>query len=101
MTLSPDDIKLAVAGFLLAVGVLFMVAAALAVVRLPDPLSRLHGVTKAETAGLGLLLAACVALEPSWRNALLAIAAWVAAAGAGAAASQMIALRLLRQERKG
>lgn len=78
-----------------------MVAAAVAVVRLPDALSRLHGVTKAETAGLALLLAGAVVLDPSWRGALLALAAWVAAAGAGAAASHMIAVRLLRRDGSG
>ncbi|MEM9782930.1 MAG: monovalent cation/H(+) antiporter subunit G [Pseudomonadota bacterium] len=92
------DLQLAAAAALLAAGAFFMVAAALAVLRLPDPLSRLHGVTKAETAGLGLMLAGAVVLEPSWRAGLLAAAAWIATAGAGAAASHMIAVRLIREE---
>lgn len=92
------DVQLAIAAALLAAGAFFMVAAALAVLRLPDPLSRLHGVTKAETAGLGLMLAGAVVLEPSWRSGVLATATWIATAGAGAAASHLIAVRLIRGE---
>ena len=95
-----EEAQFATAAVLLAASIFFMMAAALAVVRLPDPLSRLHGVTKAETAGLGLLLAGVVVLDPSWRLALLATAAWIAAAGAGAAASHMIAVRLIREEQR-
>lgn len=95
-----EVVQLLSAAALIALGIFFMVAAALAVVRLPDPLSRLHGVTKAETAGLGLVLAGAVVLDPSWRSALLAGAAWIAAAGAGAAASHMISVRLIRAARR-
>ena len=90
--------RLLLGGAMLGLGALFMAAAALAVFRLPDTLSRLHGVTKAETAGLGLVLAGAVVLAPSWRFAVVALAAWLAAAGAGAAAAHMIAVRLLRRE---
>ncbi len=96
--MTADAVQLAFGGLLLAIGVLFMAAAVVAVVRLPDALSRLHGVTKAETAGLGFVLAGAVLLAPSWRLAVVALAAWLAAAGAGAAAAHMIAVRQLRGE---
>lgn len=91
-----DAARLALASIALAGGAFFMLAAAVATMRLPDALSRLHGVTKAETAGLGLVLSGAVLASPGWRFAALALVAWVAAAGAGAAASHFIARGVLR-----
>lgn len=47
---------------LMAAGVGFLLVAALGLVRLPDLLSRLHALTKADTAGLALVAlgAACL-----------------------------------------
>lgn len=46
------------AGLLLLTGSFFCLVAALGVVRLPDPLMRMHAATKAGTLGAGLLAAA-------------------------------------------
>ena len=88
--------RLGLAALALAGGVLFMFAAALAVLRLPDSLSRLHGVTKAETAGLGLVMVGIVLIAPGWRLGLLALASWAALAIASASASHFIAGATLR-----
>lgn len=93
--------RLALAALALAGGVLFMAAAAVATIRLPDALSRLHGVTKAETAGVGLLLLGAVLVAPGWRFAFLAVFAWAAIGGAGAAASHFIAQGFLRGDSEG
>lgn len=92
--------RLALAGLALAGGIFFMLAAAVATLRLPDALSRLHGVTKAETAGVGLMLLGAVLAAPGWRFAALALLAWAATGGAGAAASHFIARGVLRARRE-
>lgn len=45
-------------GILLIVGSFFCLVAALGVLRLPDPLTRMHAATKAGTMGAGLLVSA-------------------------------------------
>ncbi len=49
-------------GGLLVLGSLFFLVAAVGIIRLPDPLTRMHAATKAGTLGAGLmLLAVCFA----------------------------------------
>jgi multicomponent Na+:H+ antiporter subunit G len=45
-------------GILLLLGALLCLMAALGIVRLPDPLTRMHAATKAGTLGVGLLVVA-------------------------------------------
>lgn len=97
MTEGLEIARLALAGLLLAAGVAFMAMAAVGVARLPDPLSRLHAVTKAETAGLGLFLLGVVLCAPGWRLGLIALGAWLALAISAASASHFIAARTLRE----
>lgn len=92
-----ETARLVLAALALAAGAFFMLAAAVAALRLPDALSRLHGVTKAETAGTGLMLAGAVLLAPGWRFALVALFAWTALASAGAIASHFLARGILRR----
>jgi multicomponent Na+:H+ antiporter subunit G len=89
--------RLALAAVMLAGGVGFMALATLGVARLPDPLSRLHAVTKAETAGLGLFLTGLVLCAPGWRLGLIAFGAWAALAISAASASHFVAGRALRE----
>ena len=90
-----DGVRLAAAGALLLAGLGFMLAAAVGVRRLPDELSRLHAVTKAETAGLALFLAGVTLAAPGWRVALVGFAAWLALAVSGASAGHFIATAAL------
>ena len=90
-------LRLALAGLCLAAGLGFMLAAAIGVRRLPDSLSRLHAVTKAETAGLGLFLLGVVLTAPGWKLALAGLAAWLALAVSSASASHFIAAAVLRE----
>jgi multicomponent Na+:H+ antiporter subunit G len=85
--------RLALAALLLTGGTFFMLAAAIGARRLPDSLSRLHAVTKAETAGLALFIAGTVLTDPGWRLALVGAGAWLALALSGAAAGHFIAAR--------
>jgi multicomponent Na+:H+ antiporter subunit G len=92
-----DLARLALAALALAGGAFFMLAAAVATLRLPDALSRLHGVTKAETVGVGLMLVGAVLVAPGWRFALVALFTWVAVTAAGAVASHFLARGILRR----
>ncbi len=100
MSAALEFVRLALAGVLLLGGVAFMALAAVGVARLPDPLSRLHAVTKAETAGTGLFLIGVVLCAPSWRLALIALGAWAALAVSAASAGHFIAQRTLRDQKK-
>ena len=50
---------------LIATGVGFLLAAALGLWRLPDVLSRLHALTKADTLGLAFVAIGAICLSPS------------------------------------
>ncbi|MBX3356266.1 MAG: monovalent cation/H(+) antiporter subunit G [Phycisphaeraceae bacterium] len=74
-------------------GAFFFLAGSLGFLRFPDPLSRLHAVTKADTLGLGLII---VGLLPTVDHPLTAVkmllvwvAALVAAATIGPLAGQL------------
>ncbi len=96
-----DGLRLGAAGLLLFGGLGFMLAAAVGVRRLPDGLSRLHAVTKAETAGLALFLAGVALAAPGWRIALIGLAAWLALAVSGASAGHFIAAATLARRPRG
>lgn len=69
---------LSVLGHVLAVlGVGLVLVAALGLLRLPDPFSRLSAVTKSGTAGVCLVLLGVLAISPSW-PALVAVVLAVA-----------------------
>jgi multicomponent Na+:H+ antiporter subunit G len=85
--------RLVASALLLKGGVFFMLAAAIGARRLPDSLSRLHAVTKAETVGLALFIAGTVLTVPGWRLAIIGGGAWLALALSGAAAGHFIAAR--------
>lgn len=68
----------AVVGHVLVVlGVALVAVAALGLVRLPDPFSRLSAVTKAGVAGVCLVLLGVLAIAPSW-SALVTVVLAVA-----------------------
>jgi multicomponent Na+:H+ antiporter subunit G len=66
-----------IANLLLLVGALFVLVAALGVLRLPDLLMRMHAATKAGTLGAGLLLVAVAVAAPETSVMARAIATFV------------------------
>jgi len=67
-------------GLLVVLGAAFMLLGSIALIRLPDALSRLHGPTKATTVGLGSLIMASMLYsgwQGEWRFQSLLIAAFV------------------------
>lgn len=76
---------------LLAVGVAFFVAGTAGVVRFGDLHSRLHAVTKADSVGLGLVVAALLPQAAAPHQALRLVAVWLAALAASATACFLLA----------
>jgi multicomponent Na+:H+ antiporter subunit G len=85
-----------VAASLIAAGVGFFIAGTIGLLRLPDPLSRLHALTKADNLGLLLVVAGLLVRvrEPLLGAKLVLI--WILVLGAGATAAHLIAKRAVR-----
>ena len=70
---------------LLFVGACFVLVGSLALIRLPDPMQRLHGPTKATTLGVGAILVASMlhrfveSGKPSYHELLIAIFLFITA----------------------
>ncbi len=74
-------------------GVVFFIAGTVALLRFPDPLSRLHALTKADSLGLGLIVLGLLPLAEGWLGGLKLLLVWLLVLLAGATATQMIAER--------
>ena len=85
-------------GATILAGVVFFVAGTLGLLRFPDPLSRLHALTKADSLGLGLIVLGLIPLADGWLAALKLIVVWLLVLLAGATATQMIAERIRRAD---
>lgn len=76
---------------LMAIGGAFLVAAAVGFWRLPDLYSRLHALTKADTAGLALIALGAALLERDARVALTLALIVLLVAISGATAGHLVA----------
>lgn len=85
-------------GVAIAAGVVFFIAGTVALLRFPDPLSRLHALTKADSLGLGLIVLGLLPWAGGWLAALKLILVWLLVLLAGATATQLIAERIRRSE---
>lgn len=83
-------------GIAIAAGVVFFIAGTVALLRFPDPLSRLHALTKADSLGLGLIVLGLLPWAGGWLAALKLILVWLLVLLAGATATQLIAERIRR-----
>ena len=81
---------------LVAAGAVFFLAGTVGLLRFPDPLSRLHALTKADNLGLGLVVLGLLPQADGVLAALKLIAVWLLAQLAGATVSQMIARNMRR-----
>jgi multicomponent Na+:H+ antiporter subunit G len=82
-------------------GAIFFVAGTVGLIRFPDPLSRLHAVTKADTLGLGLIVLGLLPQVDGLATAAKLLLAWVLVLFAGATASQLVARVARRDEDRG
>jgi len=72
-------------------GLFFLVAGTLGLLRFPDPLSRLHALTKADGLGLGLIVLGLLPQTDGVLGALKLLLVWALALFAGGTVGQMIA----------
>lgn len=85
-------------GIAIAAGVVFFIAGTVALLRFPDPLSRLHALTKADSLGLGLIVLGLLPWAGGWLAAAKLILIWLLVLLAGATATQLIAERIRRSD---
>jgi multicomponent Na+:H+ antiporter subunit G len=76
---------------LTAAGLLFFLAGTAGIIRFPDPLSRLHALTKADNVGLGLLIAGLAFQVPDWQSLAKLALIWVMALIAAGTTAQLVA----------
>jgi len=79
------------------VGAFFFVAGTVGLLRFPDPLTRLHALTKADNLGLGLIVVGLLPRAQGPTGALKMIVVWLLVQLAGATVAQLIA----REARRG
>ncbi len=84
----------------ISAGLVFFLAGTVGLLRLPDALSRLHALTKADNLGLGLIVLGLLPLVPSVTMAVKLVVIWLLVQFAGATVAQLIA-RLARTEDRG
>jgi multicomponent Na+:H+ antiporter subunit G len=78
-------------------GVFFFLAGAVGLLRFPDPLSRLHALTKADNLGLGLVVLGLLPRAESLLAALMLVAIWALVQLAGATAAQLVGRAVRRK----
>ena len=81
----------------IGVGAFFFLAGTVGLLRFPDPLTRLHALTKADNLGLGLVVLGLLPQADAPLGALKLIAVWLLVQLAGATVAQLIA----REARRG
>ena len=84
-------------GFI-AGGLFFFVAGTIGLLRLPDPLSRLHALTKADNLGLLLIILGLLVRNPETFLSLKLGLLWLLVLAAGATGAHVIAKRAVRAD---
>jgi multicomponent Na+:H+ antiporter subunit G len=83
----------ALAAALVACGLVFFIAGSVGMLRLPDLLSRLHALTKADNVGLGLVCLGVALHLGSLAVAAKLLLVWLLVLVSAAAVAQLIAAR--------
>jgi multicomponent Na+:H+ antiporter subunit G len=79
----------------------FFLAGTVGLLRLPDPFSRLHALTKADNLGLGLIVLGLALQAPGPFAAAKLVLVWLAAMLSAATIAQLIAMHGRRREAAG
>ena len=79
-------------------GIVFLLAGSLGLIRFPDPLSRLHALTKADNLGLGLIVAGLLPMAEGPLAAAKLVAIWLLVLVGGAVVAQLIARAALGRD---
>jgi multicomponent Na+:H+ antiporter subunit G len=78
-------------------GVFFFLAGTVGLLRFPDPLSRLHALTKADNLGLGLIVLGLLPRSTSLLGGLKLVAIWALVQLAGATTAQLLGRAVRRK----
>lgn len=78
-------------------GGFFFLAGSVGLLRFPDPLSRLHALTKADNLGLGLVVLGLLPQVDGVLAGAKLVAVWLLAQFVGAAVTQLIAVAARRE----
>ncbi len=84
---------------LIGVGLIFFIAGTAGLLRFPDTLSRLHALTEADNAGLGLVVAGLALQADSLAAVFKLILVWILGLMASTTACQLVAAYATRTER--
>ena len=82
----------------IGVGAFFFVAGTVGLLRFPDPLTRLHALTKADNLGLGLIVLGLLPHAGGVLDALKLLSVWVLVQLSGSIVAQLIARFVRRAE---
>jgi multicomponent Na+:H+ antiporter subunit G len=77
--------------FTLSAGTLFFLAGTVGLIRFPDPLTRLHALTKVDNVGLGLVVVGLIPQADGWVGAFKLVIVWLLVQLSGAIVTQLIA----------
>ncbi len=83
----------------IGIGLIFFIAGTAGLLRFPDTLSRLHALTEADNAGLGLVVAGLALQAGSLTAVLKLILIWFLVLMASTTACQLVAAYATRSER--
>ncbi|MGZ5872174.1 MAG: monovalent cation/H(+) antiporter subunit G [Bradyrhizobium sp.] len=75
----------------LSAGALFFLAGTVGLIRFPDPLTRLHALTKVDNLGLGLVVVGLLPRANGLVGALKLVSIWLLVQLSGAIVTQLIA----------
>ncbi len=81
-------------------GVVFYLAGTVGLLRFPDPLSRIHALSKADNLGLGLVVLGLIPQTPDFSSGLKLAAVWLLAQLSAATVSQLMAGIATHDERQ-
>jgi len=77
--------------FFVSAGAFFFLAGTVGLIRFPDPLTRLHALTKVDNLGLGLVVLGLLPQATGLFGALKLVAIWLLVQLSGAIVTQLIA----------
>jgi multicomponent Na+:H+ antiporter subunit G len=81
-------------------GVVFFLAGTVGLLRFPDPLSRIHALSKADNLGLGLVVLGLIPQAPDFSSGLKLAGVWLLAQLSAATVSQIMAGVATHDERQ-
>lgn len=86
----PDTFLVIVQALLLVIGCLFFLVGTLGLFRLPDTLTRIHALTKADNLGLGCIALGLISMVPGAATAAKILLIWLVALAASATAAHLV-----------